>query len=79
VDIDQARLRPHLRIRARRVKADNLAHEVVPAEAGWYRLPVDPRGLRGIPVIGVAGAGGAIAGTQPDRALLAKESVRRLR
>jgi hypothetical protein len=72
VDIDQARLRPHLRIRARRAKADDLAHAGT-AEARWYRLPVDPRGLRGVPVIGVAA--GAIAGTQPEAALLASKSL----
>jgi hypothetical protein len=96
VNIDQARLMPHLRIRAHRAKADDAANrqhvanleEVVDgavqdhalASAGaksWYQRPVDPRGLRGVPVVGVLP--GAIAGTQPEAALLAKESVRRLR
>jgi hypothetical protein len=33
----------------------------------------DPRRLRGIPAIG-CGVGGAVAGTQPERAILLKES-----
>jgi hypothetical protein len=75
VDVDQARLLPHLRIEARRAKADHPVHEVAPAETkSWYQRPVDPRGLRGVPVVGVLS--GAIAGTQPDRALLAKERRR---
>jgi hypothetical protein len=73
MNIDQARLMPHLRIQARRAKAE--VHPVPePERAGaksWYQRPVDPRGLRGIPVVGVAA--GAIAGTQPEAALLANK------
>ncbi len=34
----------------------------------------DPRRLRGIPVVGNRGVGGAVAGTDPLRALMAKEN-----
>jgi hypothetical protein len=37
------------------------------------KLPGDPMALRGLPAVGVAGAGGAINGTSPER-----ETLRRL-
>jgi hypothetical protein len=76
VDIDQARLRPHLRrVKPRRLGpegATNGGDQAAP-RAPNGRLPVDPvdpLGLRGVPVIGVYA--GAIRGTQPERALIAK-------
>jgi hypothetical protein len=68
VDLDQARLLPHLRRAGpRHAKADRAVHEVDPVAARAW--------LRGIPVIGVGA--GAIVGTDPGRALLAKESILR--
>ncbi len=34
----------------------------------------DPRQLRGVPIVGPGGFGGAILGTRPDQALLAKQA-----
>jgi hypothetical protein len=77
MNIDQARLMPHLRRdTSRRAKADDLVEDVFASSRGaksWYQHPVDPRGLRGVPVVGVAA--GAIAGTQPETALLASKSL----
>jgi hypothetical protein len=72
VDVDEARLMPHLRIRARRAKAEVYTDDLAGAvEAkSWRRLPVDPLGLRGVPVVGVPGAGGAIRGSRPGDSLL---------
>jgi hypothetical protein len=36
-----------------------------------------PRSLRGVPVVGVPGAGGTSPGTDPVRALIAKDGQRR--
>jgi hypothetical protein len=82
VDVDQARLRPHLRrAKPRRVELEHTANgdaaRAARAPHSNGRLPVDPvdpLGLRGIPVIGVAA--GAIRGTAPVAALLAKERAR---
>jgi hypothetical protein len=38
-----------------------------------------PRRLRGVPVVGVPGAGGTSPGTDPVRALIAKDGQRRRR
>lgn len=37
----------------------------------------DPRRMRGFPIVGVRGAGGTSPGTDPARALIAKEGQRR--
>jgi hypothetical protein len=64
VDVDQARLLPHLRrVGPLHTKADHAVREVDPVAARAW--------LRGIPVIGTGA--GAIVGTDPGRALLAKE------
>lgn len=47
------------------------------ATAAGATAPGDGRRLRGIPVVGRSTAGGAIEGTDPVKALLAKESRRR--
>jgi hypothetical protein len=45
--------------------------------AAGATLGGDARRMRGLPCVGRGGAGGAIAGTDPLRALLAKERGRR--
>ena len=87
--LDQARLRPHLRDRAdlERTQADVLRaeldravgagkHVTAPRARRNDGIMVDPRELRGLPAIG-PGVAGATAGSNPLRALLAKESRRR--
>jgi hypothetical protein len=75
--VDQARLRPHLR--AREERADSEAVELIAAgsvapRAGVVVVP-SPGSLRGLPVVG--SGQGAIAGTNPSAALIAKEQRRR--
>ena len=46
-----------------------------PASTG-QTAPGDGRRMRGVPIVGRSTAGGAVAGTDPLRALLAKEARR---
>jgi hypothetical protein len=83
IEIDQARLRPHLRADRERAElpASAALDDVLEAEAELVRrqrraVVVPSVGeLRGLPVVG--SGPGAIAGTNPVAALLAKERRRR--
>jgi hypothetical protein len=78
--LDDARLLPRFRARAAMLEEQRKVLRKAVREAvddgRDIRLPQhpagDPRDLRGVPVIGVRGAGGAIRGTQPER-----EAIRR--
>lgn len=79
-DVDQARLLPRYRVnQPQPIIAPDSGTIHVPTfnAAGQPRartndgLMVDPRDLRGIPVVGV-NVGGVSPGTQPERALIAK-------
>jgi hypothetical protein len=83
MSVDQARLRPHLRLvreHADILKAelDRAVSEGVDVTAPRWKVPVgdDLERLRGLPAIG-PGVSSVMPGTQPERALLAKERRRR--
>ena len=84
IEIDQARLRPHLRADRERAElpASAALDDVLEAEAeivrrrrGRVSVP-SPGELRGLSAVGW-GVGGVQPGTQPEQALLAKERRRR--
>jgi hypothetical protein len=76
IPLDDARLRPHLRNGGRPERKavvvasseSEVATSGLPGVAGG-----DARTLRGIPAVSPYGVGSAIPGTDPMRALLAKE------
>ncbi len=79
LSLDEARLRPHLRADRERgeLPASAALDDVLEAEAELVRrhrgrtVVPSPGELRGLPVVG--SGPGAIAGTNPAAALLAKE------
>ena len=77
---DQARLRPHLREPVKDTGGAGLgaqveeSPEVLASSARGRTVVPSPGSLRGLPVIG--GGPGAIAGTNPAAALIAKEQRR---
>jgi hypothetical protein len=82
LSLDEARLRPHLRagrekgkLPASAAPGDVLEAEVVRRKRGRAAV-ASPGELRGLPAVGW-GVAGAQPGSQPERALIAKENRRR--